>query len=250
MTGSANVELAFKSDYLEEVIAFKWWVWSGYGGYSPDLFKLHDFYSHEQAGDTNEGMDFFPIKEVFAMDSSCANMWGASPNPADPDFCFDLDEPDDDTCLLLKCCIPFLPCKIPGDKPGDDPCVLPFKEWFILIWKPAHLGETVPDEEDLWYEYLIYLKKPFCPPEVLVTPTPTHTPTFTLEPTPTFTLIPTDTPTPTFTLTPTATKYIPPPPVCKKAYSKKKCLETGGTWIVPPLPAPGGPAPPPYCQCP
>ena len=210
MTESAYVELAFKNDYLEGDIAFKWWVWGGYGDYSPGLFELHDFYSHEQTGDTNEGMDFFPIKEVYALDSSCANMWGASPNPADPDFCFNLDEPDDDTCILLKCLIPFLPCKIPRDKPGDDPCVLPFKEWYILVWIPAHQGEATPPEEQLWNEYEVYLKDPFCPSEGSVTPTPTPTNTST----------PTDAPTPTppQNPTPTATVKNTPPPESKKSY--------------------------------
>jgi hypothetical protein len=221
MTGSAYVELAFKSDYLEGDIDFKWWVWSGYEESSPDLFDFHDFYSQEETGATNQEMNFFPINEVYALDSSCASMWGANPNPADPDFCLNeiavkmVKEPDYNTCIMLKCAIPLLPCKIPPDIPGDDPCVLPFKEWFYLVWEPAHPGEDPPPEGELWDLYAAYLKDPFCPPEGLVTPspTPTYTPTPTDTPTPT----PTDTltPTPTDTLTPTPTDTpTPVPPGC------------------------------------
>jgi hypothetical protein len=256
MTGSAYVELAFKIDYLGGDIAFKWWVWAGHESYTPGLFEIHDFYSHEQAGDPNKGMDFFPSNEIFAIDSSCANMWGASPDPADPDYCFSFKEPVDDSCVLLKCLIPLLPCKIPGDKPGDNPCVLPFEEWVILIWGPGHPGQLV-SEQLLWKEYEAYLKKPFCPPEDSITPTPTpiptNTPTPTLIPTdtPTPTLVPTDTPTPipTDTPTPTATKIIPPPPQCTKNYSKKKCIEVGGKWVEGGMDVFGRPLPG-YCECP
>jgi len=257
MTGSAYVELAFKTDYLGGDIAFKWWVWAGYDSYSPDVFELHDFYSHEQAGDTNKGMDFFPSNEIFAIDSSCANMWGASPNSSDPDYCFSFKEPADDTCVLLKCLIPLLPCRIPGDKPGDGPCALPFEEWVILVWIPGNIGQPAPSEEQLWEKYEDYLKKSPCPPEGSITPTPTPIPTDTPTPTPvptdtpTPTLVPTDTPTPipTDTPTPTATKYIPPPPKCTKNYAKKKCLEAGGTWVDGGMDVFGRPLPG-HCECP
>ena len=200
LTGSAYLELAFKSDYLIEDTAFKWWVWSGYEGYSPDLFEMHDFYSREQTGAAYQGMEFFPIKEVFALDSSCASMWGASPDPTDPDFCFGevkLKEPDYNTCVALKCIIPFLPCRIPPDKPGDDPCILPFKEWIHFVWKPAHQGESLPPIAELWVEYEVYLLDPFCPPGGLPTPTDTQPPpTPTDTPTPRVPPTPTDTPTP------------------------------------------------------
>jgi hypothetical protein len=209
MTGSAYIELAFKTEYLNGDIAFKWWVWSGYRR-DPDMFDFHDFYSLERAGAANEGMANFPVKEVFALDSSCASMWGASPDLTDPDFCqFEVNIPDYDynTCVMLKCIIPMLPCRIPGDKPGDDPCILNFREWYILVWVPDHEGEPTPHEKLLWFEYQEYLKNPYCPPEESETPTPTDTPTPTPTDTPTPT--PTDTPTPTPTDTPT-----PRVPIC------------------------------------
>ena len=238
MTGSAYVELAFKTDYLEGDIAFKWWVWSWYGEYSPESFKLHDFYSHEQAGDIIEGMDFFPIKEIYAIDSSCANMWGAFPDPTDEDFCDNLNKPD--IGLLLKCCIPFLSC-VPGVPPGDDPCFLPIEEWFILIWQPAHPGETVPD--DIWIEYLKYFKDPYCPPEGSVTPifTPRELPPPDE-----------DTPPTRETLTPIPEDLPPPPPPevpCTSSYNKKKCEEAGGTMVDGGVDARGNPLPK-ICKCP
>jgi hypothetical protein len=203
MTRSAYVELAFKNHYLKEDIAFKWWVWSGYEAYSPDLFELHDFYSLEKAGVPHTGMEFFPVNEIFALDSSCPNMWGAKPNLAELDYCFTevkLDDPAYNTCIMLKCAIPMLPCRIPKNKPGDDPCALNFEEWLTWVWKPAHKGEDVPPEKQLWMRYAEYSKDPFCPEIEMVTPT--FTPTHTFTPTPTGTPTPTYTPTPTFTPTP------------------------------------------------
>jgi len=164
MTGSAYVELAFRRDYLRGDIAFKWWVWSGHEKYPPGLFELHDFFPHERVGDTNKGMKFFPIKEIFAVDSSCAFMWGTRPDPDDPDFCFGEVEPPDDTCKCLKCLINLFPCRFPRDIPGAAPCVLPYEDWVILVWQPEHPGETPDNAEKLWHEYEEYLKDPYCPP--------------------------------------------------------------------------------------
>jgi hypothetical protein len=252
MSGSAYVELAFKTHYLGEAFAFKWWVWSSYGSYSPDMFELHDFYSHEQTGDTYEGKAFFPAKEVFAIDSTCAKMWGASPNQADPDFCSIENEPEYKKCCLLK----LFRCRIPFDIPGDDPCVLAYGDWVILVWQPEHPGETPTNGEKLLFEWLEYLMDPYCPPEGVEIIEPTHTTeptaTFTTEPTATFTLEPTATftPIPTDTSTPTPTRYIPPPPKCAKKYGKTKCEEVGGTYHPGSVPAPGGPPSEGWCECP
>ena len=196
LTNSASLELAFKTEYLDGETAFKWWVWSGYDAYSPDSFELHDHYSQEQAGSVYQGLEYFPINQLDSLDSSCANMWGASPDPDDPDYCFgEVQAPDNNSLVGLKCIMPFFPFNIPSDKPGDDPCVLPFQDWLVLIWKPTQPGQD-PSDGQLWNEYGVYLKNPFCPPEGLVTPsftpTPTYTPTPTVTPSPT----PTDTPTP------------------------------------------------------
>ena len=215
MTGSAHVELAFKTEYLDGDIAFKWWVWSAYAS-NPELYDLHDYFSRKQAGAANVGNALFPVKEVFATDNSCANMWGASPDPNDPDYCFSdvkIKHPTYNTCIMLKCIIPLIPCRVPGDKPGDDPCKLPFEEWLMLIWHPAHPNEAEPSEDQLWEEYEIYALDPYCPLEDDGSPTPTDTPTYTPTSTDTPTPTPTDTPTrpppPTPTDTPT-----PRPPGC------------------------------------
>ncbi len=272
LTGSAYVELAFRTDYLKGDLDFKWWVWAGYRNYTPAMFEFHDFFSHEKAGDANEGMDFFPIKEFFAVDSSCANMWGSSPNFTDPDFCLDLDlqEPVDDTCCILKLIIPLFPCRFPGDKPGDNPCVLAFKDWVALVWQPEHPGQNPSDnEEKLWQEYEEYLKDPFCPPDDGTDDdtddddTPTKPPPDETQP-PGDDDDDDDVPIVTVELTeepggeepddtPTPTGYVPPPPLCARGYSKKKCLEAGGTWVV----VDGGTDPTgrplpniEYCDCP
>lgn len=236
LSGSASVELAFKPAYLGEVFSFKWQVWASNGDYPSALFELHDTYSHEQAGNPYQVSEFFPIREIYALDGTCVKVWGASPDPVDPEIC--IGEPEYQHCCLLR----LFRCRIPHDLPGDDPCTLPFKEWFESIWKQAHPGEPIPSMGQLWADYNAYLLMPECPPGGNPTRIPrvTVTPSFTPTTRATLTLVPTV--TPTITLTPHL--------VCYERMSENACSAAGGEWDEGGQPATGGPAIPPHCMCP
>ncbi|GEM_PF-3067543 len=233
-SGSAFVELAFKADYLGEALSFRWQVWASNGKFPPAMFELHDTFSHEQAGDPYQAAEFFPIREIYALDGTCVKVWGADPDPLDPEVC--VGDPEYQHCALLR----LFRCRIPHDQPGD-PCVLPFKEWFESIWKTAHPNEPVPSMGELWAAYNEYLLMPECPPEE-----PTRIPRFTL--TPVITLTNRFTLTPVLTLTPTIT--LTPPRVCYEWLNEKECSAAGGQWDPGSQPVTGGPSVPPHCVCP
>ena len=86
MTGSAFVELAFKEAVLGGAETFQWWVWADQGVEDPSFFDYHDSIPHADAGDAYEGLAYFPVNQVFAVDNTCASLWGAPPND-DPDLC-------------------------------------------------------------------------------------------------------------------------------------------------------------------
>ena len=77
---SAFVEIAFKQSLLENADTFRWWVWSDEGVQNYAGFEYHDFYSHEDAGDANETLEFFPVNQIYAVDNTCAVQWGKLPS--------------------------------------------------------------------------------------------------------------------------------------------------------------------------
>jgi hypothetical protein len=80
------VEIAFKPVVIGDDAAFKWWAWSDEGVQDPAMFDFHDSFDHSEAGDVYEAMQFFPSNEVFAVDNTCAAIWGAPPDE-DPSLC-------------------------------------------------------------------------------------------------------------------------------------------------------------------
>ncbi|KAA3647756.1 MAG: hypothetical protein DWQ07_01885 [Chloroflexi bacterium] len=80
------IEIAFKTDLVSADATFKWWVWSDDGVEQPNSFDYHDAIAHEAAGDVYQGQQYFPSNEIYALDNTCANIWGA-PLTDDPSLC-------------------------------------------------------------------------------------------------------------------------------------------------------------------
>jgi len=103
--GSAYVELAFKRNVINNADVFTWWVWTDMGVANPAGFDYHDSISHEDAGDANEGMTYFPTNLIYAVDNTCASLWGALPSD-DPSLCINdpnLDWPPEDLDYPHEC---------------------------------------------------------------------------------------------------------------------------------------------------
>jgi hypothetical protein len=76
----AYIEIALKSSAIQYDDQFKWWAWSDQAQANPALADLHDTYDHPEAGDPNSGQAFFPSKAIYALDNTCAAIWGGDPN--------------------------------------------------------------------------------------------------------------------------------------------------------------------------
>jgi hypothetical protein len=76
----AYVEIAFKSSAIQFDDQFKWWAWTDQAQADPALADLHDTYDHPEAGDPNSSQSFFPSKAIYALDNTCAAIWGGDQN--------------------------------------------------------------------------------------------------------------------------------------------------------------------------
>ena len=280
---SAYVEIAFNQDLLENAETFRWWVWSDEGVQNYAGFEYHDFYSHEDAGDANESLQFYPVNQIYAVDNTCAAQWGKMPS-------------EDDSCLAesllnfsppVGVCLDYEPWKIwlfaldPSlesappfllelfyllyqmnsgcyDEPGCPS--MDYETWKSWLYATFPSIEPLP-KSLLNLNYLVYLAKlgcddyPGCPPMEFET--------FKLW---LYDQLPDLNPLPDWLLDDNYQTYLealdcdelppppPPPPddepVCKTNLpNKAKCEKAGGTWTDGGLGAAGGPLPD-YCKCP
>jgi hypothetical protein len=81
------VEIAFKPEVIDGDQAFKWWAWVDEGVSNPSGYDYHDAFAHEEAGDVYTSESFFPAREVYSVDNTCAEFWGVDPPPDDPSVC-------------------------------------------------------------------------------------------------------------------------------------------------------------------
>jgi hypothetical protein len=81
------VEIAFKPEVIDDAPGFKWWAWVDEGVSDPSGYDYHDYFTRDEAGDVYSGEQFFPARELFSMDNTCAEFWGVNPPPDDPTTC-------------------------------------------------------------------------------------------------------------------------------------------------------------------
>lgn len=83
------VEIAFKPEVIDDDPGFKWWAWVDEGVSDPSGYDYHDFYAQDEAGEVYVGDLFFPARDVYSVDNTCAEFWGVDPPPDDPTICAD-----------------------------------------------------------------------------------------------------------------------------------------------------------------
>lgn len=115
-----NIEIAFKSTVIGESSAFRWWVWSDAGVQNPGLFDYQDAFSNEMAGDVYQNAPFFPANQLFALDNTCAAVWGM------------VSIEDAGTCTPIVE-VPYQPSLPSGDDPNLDCTPMDF-ESFKAYW--------------------------------------------------------------------------------------------------------------------
>ncbi len=99
------IEFAFKRTLPGK--SFMWSVWADAGMRAPGKFSYNDLYTIEQAGSAQTDNLNYPIKALFAMDSTCRAAFGFQPNGYEP----------------LLCPVEEVPTKKPGPGPTPVVCV-------------------------------------------------------------------------------------------------------------------------------
>ncbi len=83
-----NIEIAFKTSLFKETPLFLWSAWSILGPTQFDRFDHNDYFSYEQAGSpTKKQSDFYPLKEMYALDNTCRSASGFTPKGNEPGVC-------------------------------------------------------------------------------------------------------------------------------------------------------------------
>lgn len=83
-----SVEIAVKKSILGDTQKYLINMWAGNSLLDPALFDLNDQFTHEQAGAADSGLEYFyPIKEVYEIDSSCRMAVGYQPSGKEPGLC-------------------------------------------------------------------------------------------------------------------------------------------------------------------
>jgi len=71
-------------------------AWAGHEALNPAEFDLNDHFTHDQAGASDKGLEFFyPIKEVSELDNTCRMAVGYQPTGGEPGLCKLADVPED-----------------------------------------------------------------------------------------------------------------------------------------------------------
>ncbi len=83
-----SVEIAVKKSVLGNSQKYLINMWAGTSLLDPALFDFNDHFSHEQAGAADRGLEYYyPIKEVYEIDSSCRMAVGFQPTGKEPGLC-------------------------------------------------------------------------------------------------------------------------------------------------------------------
>ncbi|MBI9044077.1 MAG: hypothetical protein JEZ06_06305 [Anaerolineaceae bacterium] len=88
------IELAFKKDLLGDTEIFLWGAWTIQGADQFELFDHNDHFTFEEAGSPMKSeADYYPLKEMYALDNTCRAASGFTPNGGEPGLCPIYDPP-------------------------------------------------------------------------------------------------------------------------------------------------------------
>ncbi|RME90150.1 MAG: hypothetical protein D6770_03110 [Anaerolineae bacterium] len=84
-TGSFLIEFAFKRSLAGST--FMWGVVADGGIKDPSKYYYNDRFTEEQAGSPEKSEPYYPINEVYAVDNTCREAYGFTPNGYEPLLC-------------------------------------------------------------------------------------------------------------------------------------------------------------------
>jgi len=82
---SSIIQFAFQKSLVGN--SFMWSVWADGGLKDPKMFSYNDQFTEEQAGSPNRDNEYYPIKSLNLIDSTCRVAYGFSPTGLEPLLC-------------------------------------------------------------------------------------------------------------------------------------------------------------------
>ena len=86
MEASDKIHLAIKTSIVD-ASTFMWKVWADSGVADPAQFDYNDYYSESQAGSPTQNHEFYPVKKLNRMDSTCWIAYNFTPTGYEPGGC-------------------------------------------------------------------------------------------------------------------------------------------------------------------
>jgi hypothetical protein len=86
-----NIQFAFKQSAAES--SFLWGVWADAGFRDVAKFSYNDRFTEAEAGSPENDSPYYPIKQLYAVDSTCRMAYGFNPTFYEPLICPPIEKP-------------------------------------------------------------------------------------------------------------------------------------------------------------
>jgi len=87
-TSTATVQIAIPRNVIGNPSEFLWGVWADNGPKNPNLFDYDDHFTYKDAGSPISGNQYYPLKQVAAIDNTCRRPYGFWPGYRIPNMCW------------------------------------------------------------------------------------------------------------------------------------------------------------------
>jgi hypothetical protein len=87
-TSTATVQIAVPRSIIDNPGEFLWGVWADNGPKNPNLFDYDDHFTYKDAGSPISANQYYPLKQVPAIDNTCRRPYGFNPGYRIPNMCW------------------------------------------------------------------------------------------------------------------------------------------------------------------
>lgn len=116
---STMVQIAVHRNLIGNPSEFLWGVWADNGPKNPNLFDYDDHFTYQDAGSPISGNQYYPLKQVPAIDNTCRRTYGFSVSYRIPNMCWSGGAPASTQNVPTLVPVPHCWCPPP---PGCPPC--------------------------------------------------------------------------------------------------------------------------------
>ena len=99
LTDDKIVQIAVPRSIIGNPSEFLWGVWADNGPKNPNLFDYDDHFTYKDAGSPISGNQYYPLKQVAAIDNTCRRPYGFNPGYRIPNMCWSATPVETPTCV-------------------------------------------------------------------------------------------------------------------------------------------------------